>query len=50
MHFLAQRDGRMIARRKIDGDGIRTKVSVAGDTVFVLANSGILYALSLRLK
>ena len=50
LHFLAQRDGRMIARRKIDGDGIRTKVTVAGDTVFVLANSGNLYALSLRLK
>ena len=50
LHFLAQRDGRMIARRKIDGDGIRTKVTVAGDTVFVLTNSGNLYALSLRLK
>ena len=50
LHFLAQRDGRMIARRKIDGSGIRTKVIVAEDTVFVLANSGNLYALSLRLK
>ena len=48
LHVLAQSDGRFIARRKIDGDGLRSAMIVADNTVFLLTNGGKLNALEIR--
>ncbi len=50
LHIIAQRDGRHLGRRKLDGDGIRTVGVVADSTLFVLGNSGSLHALEIELK
>lgn len=50
LHVIAQRDGRHLGRRKLDGDGIRTVGVVADTTLFVLGNSGGLHALEIELK
>jgi len=50
LHVIAQRDGRHLGRRKIDGDGIRTLAVVADSTLFVLGNSGALQALEIELR
>lgn len=50
LHIIAQRDGRHLGRRKLDGDGIRTVGVVADTTLFVLGNSGSLHALEIELK
>jgi outer membrane protein assembly factor BamB len=50
LHVIAQRDGRHLARRKLDGDGIRTGMVLAESTFFVLGNSGSLYALKIEQK
>jgi len=48
LHLLAQADGRMVGRIKVDGDGLRAKPIVLGDTLFVFGNSGDLAAYKLQ--
>jgi len=48
VHVLAQKDGRLVARRKIDGDGIRSRPVVGDDVVYVMGNSGELAALRIK--
>ena len=48
LHVIAQRDGRLLGRRKIDGKGIRSAPIVADSTVFVQGNSGSLHALEIE--
>lgn len=50
LHVIAQRDGRHLGRRKIDGKGIRSNMLVADGTVFVLDNAGGLHALEVETK
>ena len=50
LHIIAQRDGRLMGRRKLDGDGIRSSMMYADSTLFVLGNSGSLHALTVDLK
>ncbi len=50
LHVLAQRDGRLVGRRKLDGDGIRSGMVYADGTLFVLGNSGSLHALTIDRK
>ena len=48
VHWLAKEDGRILARRKVDGDGISSAPVVVDDTVYVLSNGGELAALKLK--
>ena len=48
VHVMAQSDGRFVARRKIDGDGLRSAMAVAEGTVYLLSNDGALNALEVR--
>ena len=50
LHIIAQRDGRHLGRRKLDGDGIRSAMVLADTTLYVLGNSGSLHALQIELK
>jgi outer membrane protein assembly factor BamB len=47
LHVLAQSDGRFLARKKLDGDGLRSAFVVADDIVYVFGNGGSLVALEL---
>ena len=44
IHVLSQQDGRLLARRKLDGDGIRSQPVVADDIVYCIGNGGDLIA------
>lgn len=48
VHVLAQSDGRLLGRRKIDGKGIRSRPLVADDIVYCMGNSGKLVALKIE--
>ncbi|MEM7077902.1 MAG: outer membrane protein assembly factor BamB [Pseudomonadota bacterium] len=48
LHVLAQRDGRLLGRRKMDGDGLRSGMIVADGVVMVLGNSGSLQAIEIE--
>lgn len=48
LHLLAQTDGRMAGRVKVDGDGLRASPLVIGDLLFVYGNSGDLAAYKLK--
>ncbi|MCY4212718.1 MAG: outer membrane protein assembly factor BamB [Gammaproteobacteria bacterium] len=51
LHVLAQSDGRFLARRKLDGDGLRSGMAVVdGRTLYVLGNSGALHALEIEAR
>jgi outer membrane protein assembly factor BamB len=50
LHVIAQRDGRLLGRRKIDGDGIRSGIALADGTLYVLGNSGKLNAIDIQLR
>jgi len=50
LHVIAQRDGRHLGRRKLDGDGIRNVGVVEDTTLYVLGNSGGLHALEIELR
>ncbi len=50
LHVLAQSDGRFLGRRKVDGDGVRSRPVVADRLVYVLGNSGSLQALNIELR
>ena len=49
LHVLAQSDGRFLGRRKLDGKGIRSAMTLAeGRTLYVLGNSGSLEAVEIE--
>ncbi|MYM62992.1 outer membrane protein assembly factor BamB [Pseudomaricurvus sp. HS19] len=48
VHIMNQSDGQFVARRKVDGDGVRTPMLGLGDTLYVYGNSGDLEALNIR--
>ena len=50
IHVIAQRDGRLLGRRKIDGKGVRSNLSVQDGTIYALGNSGKLRALEIELR
>jgi outer membrane protein assembly factor BamB len=50
LHILAQSDGRFLARRKLDGDGLRSAMITSDGVLFVLGNSGSLHALEIDVK
>ena len=51
LHVLAQSDGRFLARRKLDGDGLRSGMPVVdGRTLYVLGNSGSLHAIEIEAR
>lgn len=45
VHILNRQDGSFVARKKIDGDGIRSPMIHADDVLYVLSNDGKLAAL-----
>jgi outer membrane protein assembly factor BamB len=48
VHVLAQSDGRLVGRRKIDGDGIRSRPIAADDIVYCMGDGGNLVALQIK--
>lgn len=48
MHVLAQSDGRIVARTKIDGDGLRSDFVVADDVLYGQSNGGELFAVKIH--
>lgn len=48
VHLLAQTDGRLVGRVRVDRKGVRVPPIVLGDTLYVYGNSGNLVALKLR--
>lgn len=48
LHILSQIDGRIVGRMRIDNDGVRSNLLVAGNRLFAFGNSGRLMALSLE--
>ncbi|TQV85726.1 outer membrane protein assembly factor BamB [Exilibacterium tricleocarpae] len=50
LHVFSQADGSYVARRKLDGDGLRSPMIAAGDQLFALGNSGKLVALEVVKK
>jgi len=48
VHVMDAEDGQFVAREKIDGSGIRSPIVGAGDTLYVLGDSGQLSALQIR--
>lgn len=50
IHVLAQSDGRLVGRRKIDGDGISSAMTVADGVLFALGDGGKLVALDLTAR
>ena len=50
LHVLAQRDGRLMGRRKLGGKGLRTQPIIADDMLYMLTNSGTLTALKVALN
>ena len=48
VHLLAQTDGRLVARKRVDSKGVRAAPIVIGDTLYVYGNSGDLVALKLE--
>ncbi len=50
LHVLAQSDGRLVGRRKVDSKGLRSPMVIADSVIFVLGNSGKLVALEVVAK
>ncbi len=48
LHLLSQVDGHFVGRKKIDGDGLRTRPLVIGDWIYAYGNSGKLVGLTIR--
>ena len=48
VHLLAQTDGRLVGRIRVDRKGVRAPAIALGDTLYVYGNSGNLVALKLR--
>lgn len=45
LHVIDQTSGEFVARRKIDGDGLRSPMIASGEVLYVLSNGGELTAL-----
>ena len=50
LHIMAQRDGRLVGRRKLGGKGLRTQPIIADDMLYTLTNAGTLTALKVTLN
>jgi outer membrane protein assembly factor BamB len=50
LHILAQNDGRLLGRRKLDGKGVRSRMLYADGMLYALGNSGGLHALEISVK
>ena len=50
LHVIAQRDGRLMGRRKIDRSGIRSNMVVSEGVLYILTNSGSLQAIQVNLR
>ena len=48
VHIMNQQDGQIVARRKVDGAGIRAPMMTANEVLYVYGNSGDLEALSIQ--
>lgn len=48
LHILDQSDGSFAARKKIDGDGVRSPMITDGEVLYVLSDSGNLLALKIE--
>ena len=48
LHVLAQSDGRIIGRKKVDGDGLRSPFIEVDQTLYVVSNGGTLSAYDIR--
>lgn len=48
VHLLAQTDGRLVARTRVDRKGVRAAPIAVGDRLFVYGNSGNLVALQIK--
>ena len=48
VHLLAQTDGRLVGRVRVDSKGVRVAPVVQGDTLYIYGNSGDLAAYQLR--
>ncbi len=48
VHILSQSDGKFVARRKIDSDGIRSPMVSEGEVLYILSNDGKLVALKIK--
>lgn len=47
VHFMSQIDGQFVARKKIDGDGIRSTMAARKDMLYIYGNSGKIVALKI---
>ncbi|MGE0625417.1 MAG: outer membrane protein assembly factor BamB [Pseudomonadales bacterium] len=50
LHILAQSDGRLLGRRKLDGKGVRSRMVYADGILYALGNSGKLQALEVTVR
>jgi outer membrane protein assembly factor BamB len=50
LHIMAQSDGRLLGRRKLDGKGVRSRMLYADGIVYALGNSGSLQALEVTVR
>lgn len=48
LHLMSQLDGHFVARRKIDGDGVRVQPLVVDNIMYVYGNGGKLVALTIK--
>jgi len=48
LHVMSQRDGSFVARKKIDGDGVRSKLLAKGKVLYIYGNSGKLVAVTVQ--
>lgn len=48
VHFLAQSDGRLIGRLRVDSEGVRSPLITENDILYVYGNGGKLAAIQLR--
>ncbi len=48
VHIMNQTDGNFVARRKVDGNGVRSPMLAVGETLYVYGNGGELEALSVQ--
>ena len=48
LHVMSQLDGSFVARKKIDGDGVRSKLLAKGKMLYIYGNSGKLVAVTVQ--
>jgi outer membrane protein assembly factor BamB len=50
LHILAQSDGRLLGRRKLDGKGVRSRMIYVDGVLYAMGNSGSLTALEISTR